>query len=402
MKRPRRDDSVNILFIVNNLKRRGAEQQLFSFIKELPPRIHVSVFRFSADQNEFPELFNCSKIKIFSNKYRGAYNFLRFLPLYNCLSKGRYNIVITVGLGSALLLGRLCAFLCRIKIIYSILNTYQNFNRIPLIFDDYFDFPNLLLNRLGPKLFRKSILRFLPNSKKLSAKIRSKTTQYAVDTLYNGISNNDFITLSVNKNEKKIHYIFEKISHYPTIVQVGAVDKNKNQIFTLKCIKDLKRVIPDIRFLIIGEGSEKSELEKYAISNNLKENVIFAGQMERNQCFYLMNKSDLIVLTSKSESFPNVLVEGHALSLPVVAFDVGAVAEIVENGISGYIVQKNDHINFKKMINLLLENPSIARRMGEMGKKKVYERFSMKNKIDKFLFMVETDLKHIKTSLSHQ
>ena len=75
-------------------------------------------------------------------------------------------------------------------------------------------------------------------------------------------------------------HILEKILHYPTIVQVGAVDKNKNQIFTLKCIKDLKRVIPDIRFLILGDGSEKSELEKYAVSNNLKENVIFAGQME--------------------------------------------------------------------------------------------------------------------------
>jgi glycosyltransferase involved in cell wall biosynthesis len=396
------DDRINILFVVNTLQRRGAEQQLFSFIKELPPQINIGVFRFSADKSEFPEFCNYSKIKIISNKYRGSYNFLRFLPLYDCLSKGDYNIVITLGLGTALLLGRICAFLCGIKIIYSILNTYKNFNKIPLVFDDYFDLPNMLINKFSPMLFRKRILRFLPNSNKLSAKIKSNTALYSVETLYNGLSNKDFTNLCENNPAKNIQHILDKILGYPTIVQVGAVDKNKNQIFTLNCIKDLKKVMPDIRFLVIGDGNKKSELDKYAIANNLRENIIFAGNLDRNECLYLMNKSDLIVLTSNSESFPNVLVEGHALSLPVVAFDVGAVPEIVENGVTGYIVPKGDSAKFKKKITLLLKNPSIGIRMGKMGKKKVFGRFSMENKIKRFLFLLDTDIKQVKKKLQIQ
>ena len=167
--------------------------------------------------------------------------------------------------------------------------------------------------------------------------------------------------------------------------------ENKSQIFTLQCIRDIKEHIPDVRFLIIGEGCKKQELIKWALSNGLERQVIFAGQLNRMDCLYLISKSNLLVLTSDSESFPNVLVEGQALSLPVVTFDVGAASEIIEQGVTGYVIRKGDRKGFKISIIKLLTDKNLATRMGNMGKERVFDLFSMDKKVEKLLSMIEKD-----------
>ena len=123
----RRQNRIRILFVVNNLKRRGAEQQLFNFIKEMPDRFESHIFKFSDDDCEFPEFEHNDRVKVYSNRFQGTYNILKAWPIYLCLARGKYDVVVTVGLGAALLLGRFCAAICGQRIMYSILNTYENF-----------------------------------------------------------------------------------------------------------------------------------------------------------------------------------------------------------------------------------------------------------------------------------
>ena len=383
---------LNIIFIINKLSGRGAQQQLFNFVKKLCYHANVSVFTFSDDDGEFPEFFRYDRVKIHSNKHLGKYNILRLKSLYGCLTRERYDVVVTIGLGAALFFGRVAALLCGINIVYSILNTHENFHNFLKLPGEYFDFLNRGVNIMISKYSRKRIYRFLPNSKKLEQKIKLISKKYPIQTLHNGLLTKDFEGLPMHKPEEATELVLSQFEGRPTITQVGALDENKNQMFTLQCIRDIKKHIPNIRLLIIGEGPKKKELRRWALSNDLGKQVIFVGQINRKECLYLMSKSDLLVLTSQSESFPNVLLEGQAASLPVVTFDVGGASEIIEHNVTGYVVRKGDHGSFKKSVVELLLDKNEATKMGEMGKNRAFELFGMERKVRQLLSMIEKDI----------
>jgi glycosyltransferase involved in cell wall biosynthesis len=276
------------------------------------------------------------------------------------------------------------------------LNTYENFNKAPKMAGDYFDILNKVLNKLVAMLPRDRIVRFLPNSIILAEKINSAKNRYKIKTLYNGFSFQEFVNALMIKPNANTVEIYEKFKGFPTIVQVGTVNENKNQEFTLKCLKDIKSNIRNLRLLIIGDGVKKNELSNLVRANGLGKNVIFAGQTKRTDCLFLISKSNLLVLTSKSESFPNVLAEGQALSLPVITFDVGAASEIIENGNTGYVIPKGDSVMFTQRVIELLQYKRLATQMGRSGKKRIFNQFSMEQKVKKFISMLTQDLKTIK------
>ena len=383
---------IEILIIVNNLVRRGAEQQLFNFIKALPPNIAISIFKFSNANNEFPELFKYVPIKVYSNKHPGTYNFLKLKPLYSCLSKNKYDAIITLGLGPALFFGRFFALFSGTKIIYSFLNTLENFHKIPRLRTKYFDILNNCLNHFILLFRRKTIFRFFSNSEKLSNIVRHTVGNYPVHTIYNGLPIADIQDVSEHIPDNKTMALINQIDGYPTIVQVGALDKNKNQIFSLRRFQEIRTQVPNLRFLIIGDGEKRSELIDFAISNNIEKQVIFAGKMERQNCLCLIQRSNILVLTSESESFPNVIAEAQALSLPVVTFDVGAVREMVGQNITGYVTSVGDSREFNRKLVKLLTDKKLATKMGKLGQNRVLRLFSMDKKVKHFLSILHNDM----------
>ena len=102
-----------------------------------------------------------------------------------------------------------------------------------------------------------------------------------------------------------------------------------------------------------------------------------------------MAAADVIVLTSHSESFPNVLLEGQCLGLAAVSLDVGATREIIADKESGYVVKPGDRMTFTKKLVELLEDKAKRESMGQMGKNRILNRFSMQIKVDKFVSMVK-------------
>ena len=383
---------ISLLFVTNSLKRRGAEQQLFSFIKELPENFDLSIYRFSNDVNEFPELFRYERVKIYSNKYEGTFNFFKLKSLYDCASDNNFDVIITLGLGAALLLGRLCAIFTKVKIVYSILNTYENFNNLPLKRNDYFDVINKIINSIIPVLPGERLFRFLPNSQRLAERIKKCEDRYSIIVFYNGISKEELEKNLSYDPSHKTKEIQSRLNGFPTIVQVGALDGTKNQQFSLRCLDEIKSKIPNVRFLMIGEGCEWHKLSNLISTKDWEKHVIFAGQLDTNDCLYLIKHSKLLVLTSRSESFPNVLLEGQALAKPVVTFDVGAASEIVKHGITGFVTAKGDRSEFIRFTTQLLINSSLANKMGKEGMNRALTIFSMRRKVDNFISMTEKDL----------
>jgi glycosyltransferase involved in cell wall biosynthesis len=126
------------------------------------------------------------------------------------------------------------------------------------------------------------------------------------------------------------------------VLTVGRLSREKAQIDLLAAYNHLLSTKTDlsIRLIMVGDGPERARLESAAQAYGFKERVIFTGQMTDVQLFYAA--ADVFVLPSHSEGSPNVLLEAMAANLPIVATDVGGVAEIVENNESALLVPPND------------------------------------------------------------
>lgn len=96
---------------------------------------------------------------------------------------------------------------------------------------------------------------------------------------------------------------------------VGRLDENKNQKFILEICKNIHKKGFNYKLLLLGEGSEKSSLQRYATELGIAEDVIFITTEDAAQYY---NAFDIFLLTSKSEGYPYVLLEAQANGLPIV------------------------------------------------------------------------------------
>ncbi len=102
----------------------------------------------------------------------------------------------------------------------------------------------------------------------------------------------------------------------------------------------------NIKLYIIGDGPEKNNLLNKIKELKIEDKVIFMG--EQKHINDILKRADLFIFTSRSESLPNSLVEAMANKLPIVAYNVGGISEIIENGFNGYLIdfgKQNEFIN---------------------------------------------------------
>lgn len=383
-------------FILNRLERRGAQHQLFNFLNLLSNHLDVCIFCFSDTIDDFPEMAKIDGTRMVLNTHHGKFNLMKFKSLKDFLKKERLDVMVTMGLGSALFAGRLNALVSvNVKIVYSILNTLDSFHKLFVWPGDYFDVFNKLLNFFIPRLKSENVFRFLPNSNQLASKLSLGLENYKISPLLNAIPHNGLEKILLETPGDKIRVLKEKIIGRPTIVQVGALDENKNQLFSLNCLKAIKEKVPDVLLLIIGDGCKKSDLMRHAQEQNINGHVFFSGELERKDCLHLMRASDLLILTSKSESFPNVYLEAQLLELPVVSFDVGAASDIIGHGETGYLIQNNQMNRFVESIVRLLLDKKMANQFGSAGKQRIIQHFSMQRKVENFLQLLSADLKAV-------
>lgn len=151
---------------------------------------------------------------------------------------------------------------------------------------------------------------------------------------------------------------------------VGRLSPEKGHRHLLNVADSLIRLYPCTFFLVVGDGILKNELEREFSSRS----ILFTGI--RKDVDRLYRCMDIFVLPSLTEGMPVVLLEAMASGLPVVATCVGAVSEVVEEGITGLIVEPGDEGGLQKALLFLLSKPDEAIAMGERGRQRVKEHFS--------------------------
>lgn len=159
------------------------------------------------------------------------------------------------------------------------------------------------------------------------------------------------------------------------IATVGRLSREKGHCFLLEAARIILGEYPDARFMIIGDGPLRGQLEQQAKLLAINTAVILAGY-QRDVAGFL-GASDLFVLPSLREGTPNALLEAMALAKPVVVSRVGGMPEIVQDGETGFLVPPQDPDSVAKAVLTLLRDPNRAAAMGERARQVVEQDFNV-------------------------
>lgn len=165
---------------------------------------------------------------------------------------------------------------------------------------------------------------------------------------------------------------------------IGAVANlfpRKGYEYLVEALADVRKIIPNIHCVIVGEGDEsyRKHLLNLVNERDLNSIVTFAG-FQSNALEY-MAAFDLVVLPSVLEGFGIVLLESMAMGKPVVASRVGGIPEAVEDGVTGILVPPANSRELAGALVSLLENSTLRQSMGEAGRKRVERLFSLERTI---------------------
>jgi glycosyltransferase involved in cell wall biosynthesis len=151
---------------------------------------------------------------------------------------------------------------------------------------------------------------------------------------------------------------------------------------------------------IVGDGPLRQDMEALASSLSIRERVHFLGQ--RTDVDHLLAKAQISVLASNWEGFPLSILEAMRAGLPIVASNVGGVAEAVEENQTGYVVPRGDVESFRARVADLLDSSALRSRLGAAGRRRYEEQFTLGRLVEKTLAVYGDVLgqKRISTSSS--
>jgi glycosyltransferase involved in cell wall biosynthesis len=162
------------------------------------------------------------------------------------------------------------------------------------------------------------------------------------------------------------------------VAVIGRLSPEKGHALFLEMARRIHPLRPDARFLIVGDGPGMAALRHEADRLGLGDRVILTGFLADVRAVYAA--LDVLVIPSSTEGLPNVLLEAFAFGKPVVATPVGGIPEVLTEGESGYLVDPDDPDTFAQRVLALLNNPDLAREMGDCGRRTVLMKFNFQER----------------------
>ena len=151
------------------------------------------------------------------------------------------------------------------------------------------------------------------------------------------------------------------------ISTVGELIKRKNYPTLLSIMEELKE--KNVVCLICGRGVMQKDLEQYVEQHNMREFVKFLGF--RNDVSRILKGSDVFVFTSFQEGLPVAVMEAMGCGKPIIASNIRGNADLVSDGVNGFLLSPTDVDGYVQKINYLIDNPSVIHDMGEKSSEMV-------------------------------
>jgi glycosyltransferase involved in cell wall biosynthesis len=162
------------------------------------------------------------------------------------------------------------------------------------------------------------------------------------------------------------------------VLLVGGLDR-PHYFKGVEILLKAKIQVPEAKFILVGDGDLRPRYERMAENIRVKDKIIFAGAVAREELSKYYNLADVVVLPSidQSEAFGIVLIEAAACGKPVIASNLPGVRSVVDYGINGFTVEPGNVRQLADKINDLLYNNDLLRQFGQNGRTKVLEKYSL-------------------------
>ncbi|MDY3959627.1 glycosyltransferase family 4 protein [Romboutsia timonensis] len=246
-----------------------------------------------------------------------------------------------------------------------------------LCIEDKFKLTNLALSNVQ--------IITVSNAAKEILKNKSGLNEENITTIYNTVE-------TENKNkvvDKKLIDLKDK--GYFIIAQVSRVIDYKGIYDFVDVAEEVVKENDKIRFVLIGDGPEKENLEKYINEKILKEYIYLLGS--KNNVIEHLKYVDLLLLCSYIEGLPLAPLEAFSQGIPVIATNIDGTNEEIINGYNGYLVEKKDIEGFKTKINQIYRDKELLDKLKENSFKIYSEKFDEKQYREKHIEIYKKILK---------
>jgi glycosyltransferase involved in cell wall biosynthesis len=363
--------TTRILHVINSLDIGGNERFLLQLLEHLPKeRFFQGVCVPDRGKDATRDLqVECKRIGIPITVFQTAGNLdaTVLLRLGRIIQKGHYDIVHTHLIYSQIY-GRLAAWLARTRcVISSEQNVYELKTRPP------FSWTERRLSALTDLIIACSnrVREHLVEKVGISP-LKVVVVPNAVDTsVFSPIKKGSPLFPQVESVRKELG-----IEPGDTVIgSVGHMSRQKGYEFLVEAIPVVRLKYPRARFVLVGKGLLRKELEEQAKSLGVQDALVFAGI--RNDVPAVLNCFEVFVLPSLWEGFGVAIIEALACGVPVIASRVGGIPEIIENGVDGLLVPPARPRPLAESVIRLLDNPTLRRDMIYRGLRKAVEQFSV-------------------------
>ena len=330
---------MKILQIIQRSQFRGAELFACQLSEELQKQGHqVDVLVLFGKRTDIFK-FELPFYYLEANEKKRWWDFKTYKKLSLFIKNGQYDIV-QANAGDTLKYASLSKKLYRWKAKF----VFRNANKIS----------GFLTNR-----FKKNLNTWLMQEVDFVASVSEECTldfKKIFPFIHNRV---ECLPIGVDLNIPKTYNSLREIGisgDGPFILHVGGFMPEKNHKGLIRIFSNLIQEIPNAKLLLIGEGKLKAEIEELVTHLKLSQNVIFLGR--RSDVQQIMSCCQVLVLPSLIEGLPGVILESFVNKLPVVAYNVGGIKEVVVDQKTGWLVDADNETEFLKALKESLATPT--------------------------------------------
>jgi L-malate glycosyltransferase len=176
-----------------------------------------------------------------------------------------------------------------------------------------------------------------------------------------------------------VHEVFWLPHHAPVVGNIAALVPHKGQRYLIEAAHLVVQELPDVRFVILGEGELREQLERQVRDHHLEKHVLLPGF--RTDVLGCLKAFDIFVMSSVTEGLGTSLLDAMACSRPIVATTAGGIPEVVDDGVTGLLVPPRDAPALARAIVTLLSGERMRHQLGQAGLARVRERFTVERMV---------------------
>ncbi len=174
----------------------------------------------------------------------------------------------------------------------------------------------------------------------------------------------------------------------PTAISVARLSPEKDYATLLHAVAEVVPTVPDFRLQLVGDGSERNDLEQLTDRLDLREHVEFLG--ERSDVPALLARAGFFVSSSRTEGVSLTLLEAAAVGLPIVTTAVGGSPEVVEEGRTGFLVAPEQPSELAEAMTRMCRSRDRWTMMGRCGRERVERHFEVGRMVSEYESLYES------------